>query len=375
METNKLLSQSKRLVVKIGSSLITRDGQGLDEVAIKSWAEQISTLIEDDRKIILVSSGSVAEGMVRLGWNTRPHALHELQAAAAIGQMGLVQSYERAFQKHDLLTAQVLLSHDDLADRRRYLNARSTLTTLLDLGTVPIINENDTVATEEIRFGDNDSLAAMVANLVEADLLVILTDQQGLMDADPKINADAKLIARAAVDDKHLTEVAGPSNSHLGRGGMQTKLIAARTAARSGTHTVIMSGREKGNLGSLLAGQPHGTLLTASEEPVSARKQWLGGHLIPKGAIILDNGAVKVLRESGSSLLAVGVTGVQGQFRRGDLVKCVDSSGHEIARGLINYNSDETSRIKGKPSKQLEDILGYVDEPELIHRDNLVITS
>ena len=374
MSANNLLSQSKRLVIKIGSSLITRDGQGLDEAAIQSWAKQINHLMGAQRKVVLVSSGSVAEGMVRLGWTKRPHALHELQAAAAVGQMGLVQSYERAFQKYDLLTAQVLLSHDDLADRRRYLNARSALTTLLQLNTIPVINENDTVATEEIRFGDNDSLAAMVANLIQADLLIILTDQEGLMDSDPKINAKAKLIQHAAADDEKLTAIAGPSSNQLGRGGMQTKLQAARTAARSGTPTVIMSGRDGAQLSKLLAGEPCGTLLTAGEGPVSARKQWLGGHLVPKGTLVLDDGAIKVLRNSGSSLLAVGVTSVQGQFQRGDLVKCVNNSQQEIARGLINYSANETVQIKGHTSSELEKILGYIDEPELIHRDNLVIS-
>lgn len=375
MKTQKILTKARRLVVKIGSALITRDGAGLDDAAIQQWAEQIAALKKAGCQPVLVSSGSVAEGMVRLGWKRRPHALHELQAAAAIGQMGLVQHYERAFQQHDLLTAQVLLSHDDLADRRRYLNARSALKTMLDLNVVPVINENDTVATEEIRFGDNDSLAAMVANLIEADLLVILTDQQGLMDADPCDNPDAKLINEASVEDAKLDTIAGPGHGMLGRGGMRTKLQAARTAARSGTHTIIMSGRVENGLSHLIDGEQPGTLLKATLGPIKSRKQWLGGKLVPKGVVELDNGAVKVLRESGRSLLPIGVSGVQGRFQRGDLVKCVDQKGQEVARGLVNYSAEETAQIKGHPSKKLESILGYIDEPELIHRDNLVITA
>ncbi len=374
MNVQQILSKSKRIVIKIGSALITRDGRGLDNNAVYGWTEQISGLISKKRRIVLVSSGSVAEGMARLGWKKRPHALHELQAAASVGQMGLVGCYEDNFQKHNLHTAQVLLSHDDLANRRRYLNARSTLKTLLDLGVVPIVNENDTVATEEIRFGDNDSLAAMVANLIEADLLVLLTDQAGLFDSDPKGNAAANLISTAAADDEQLLLAAGPSNNSLGRGGMITKVHAAKTAARSGTHTVIMSGSLENGLHRLLNGEHQGTLITATQGALSARKQWLAGRLVPKGLVVLDNGAVKVLQEKGRSLLPVGVTAVQGEFLRGDLVKCVDSNWQEIARGLINYSSSETSQIKGLSSKKVEKTLGYIDEPELIHRDNLVVT-
>lgn len=374
MNNRSKLTETHRLVVKIGSSLITQDGRGLDSDAVHGWAEQMARLIEGGREIVLVSSGAVAAGMSRLGWKQRPHELHSLQAAAAIGQMGLVQSYESTFKKHNLLTAQVLLSHDDLADRRRYLNARSTLNTLLQLKAVPIVNENDTVATEEIRFGDNDSLAAMVTNLVEADLLIILTDQAGLYDADPRTNPGATLITEADCDDPSLEQMAGGGHGALGRGGMLTKLHAARTAARSGADTLILSGREPQGLLRALQGETLGTLLSTHQEPLNARKQWLAGKLIPKGAVVLDDGAVKVLRESGRSLLPVGVTGVQGQFRRGDLVKCIDTGGREIARGLINYNADETGKIKGCSSKELEKRLGYIDEPELIHRDNLVIT-
>lgn len=375
MTQSNYAEQARSIVVKIGSSLITHHGHGLDEAAINDWVHQIAALTGQGRQFVLVSSGSVAEGMARLGWKRRPHALHELQAAAAVGQMGLVRSYEMHFQQHGLHTAQVLLSHDDLADRRRYLNARSTLKTLLGLNVIPVVNENDTVATEEIRFGDNDSLAAMVANLIEADLLVILTDTDGLYSADPAADPGATLIREAPVDDQALTAAAGPGHGALGRGGMLTKLQAARTAARSGTHTVIMSGHEDAGLSRLLTGgERPGTLLTATQGPVSARKQWLAGRLVPKGVVTLDDGAVKVLCESGRSLLPVGVTGVRGEFRRGDLVKCADGNGREIGRGLINYSAAETGRIKGHASGELESILGYIDEPELIHRDNLVIT-
>lgn len=369
------LSEARRLVVKIGSSSVTQDGHGLSGNAIHEWAEQTARLIEGGRQIVLVSSGAVAAGMARLGWKQRPHELHNLQAAAAIGQMGLVQSYESTFKQHQLLTAQVLLSHDDLADRQRYLNARSTLITLLELKAVPIVNENDTVATEEIRFGDNDSLAAMVANLVEADLLIILTDQQGLYDSDPRTNPRARLVSEADCADPSLERMAGDSHGALGRGGMITKLQAARTAARSGADTIIMSSREKNGLLRALQGEPLGTLLFTRQETWTARKQWLAGRLVPKGSVTLDDGAVKVLRESGRSLLPVGVTAVKGKFRRGDLVTCIDQKGREIARGLINYSSEETEKIKGCSSKELEKRLGYIDEPELMHRDNLVITG
>jgi glutamate 5-kinase len=375
METARILTNSQRIVVKIGSALITRDGHGLDEATVEDWTRQIATLAGKKRQFVVVSSGAVAEGTVRLGWKKRPRALHELQAAAAVGQMGLVRCYEDQFKHHHLQTAQVLLTHDDLADRRRYLNARSTLTTLLDMNVIPIVNENDTVATEEIRFGDNDSLAAMVANLIIADLLILLTDQDGLFDSNPKINANAQLIDYARVDDARLLTAAGPSAGTLGRGGMITKVQAARTAARSGTHTVIMSGHAENGLLRLLEGEQLGTLLTSTEGVLSARKQWLAGRLIPKGVIVLDDGAIRVLKEKGRSLLPVGVTAVQGEFRRGDLVKCVDANWQEIARGLINYSAAETARIKGCSSKKIEQELGYIDEPELIHRDNLVVTA
>lgn len=369
------LSQSRRLVVKIGSSLLTDRGRGLNKPAIASWVDQIARLRRQEIDVLLVSSGSVAEGMCRLGWRLRPQALHQLQAAASVGQMGLIQAYESNFQRHDLHTAQVLLTHEDFSDRKRYLNARSTLLSLLDLGVVPVINENDAVATEEIRFGDNDTLAALVANLVEADLLVVLTDQAGLFDRDPSLDPGATLVTEIRIKDPKLTQMAGESRSGLGRGGMLTKLRAAKLAARSGTPTVIASGMESDVLTKVHQGEPVGTFLVPDLAPLVARKRWLAGQLQIKGQLTLDEGAVRVLRNSGKSLLPVGVTAVQGRFHRGELVACVDSRGNEIARGLVNYNADETDRIKRQPSSNIEGVLGYVDEPELIHRNNLVLVA
>jgi len=321
---------------------------------------------------LLVSSGAVAEGMARLGWTQRPHAVHELQAAAAVGQMGLVQAYETCFRKHDIHTAQILLTHDDLSNRERYLNARTTLKTLLSLGTIPIINENDTVATDEIRFGDNDTLAALVANLVEADALIILTDQKGLYNKAPELEG-AELVEQAEAEDPLLTKMAGPSAGTLGMGGMSTKITAAQRAARSGCSTVIASGAENDILLRLQKAENLGTLLTPSTEPLAARKQWLAGHLRPSGTVILDAGASKVLQGKGGSLLAVGITAVSGSFLRGDLVSCLDINGNEIARGLVNYSASESSKIMGRASSEIESLLGYIDEEELIHRDNLVL--
>jgi glutamate 5-kinase len=364
--------QARRCVVKIGSALLTNSGQGLDLPAISGWVAQIAELCAQGREVVLVSSGAVAAGMQRMGYKSRPHALHELQAMAAIGQMGLVQIYESAFQRHSLHTAQVLLTHDDLAHRQRYLNARSTLRTLLAFGVVPVINENDTVATEEIRFGDNDTLAALVANLVEAELLVILTDQAGLFDKDPRQAADAKLVSEGKAGDPELEAMAGGSGA-LGRGGMRTKLTAAAKAARSGAATVIVSGREPNVLPRVLQGESIGTYLEPAQGRLVARKQWLAGHLQVRGRLLLDAGAAKVLREAGRSLLPVGVTGVEGSFSRGEIVACLGPDGKEVARGLVNYSADETVRIMGRPSDKIESILGYVDEPELIHRDNIVL--
>jgi len=368
------IPETRRWVVKIGSALLTRDGQGLERARLAPWVEQMSTRRQAGHEIVLVSSGAVAEGMARLGWRQRPKALHELQAAAAIGQMGLVRAYEDCFQARGLHTAQVLLTRDDLSNRSRYLNARSTLRTLLKLGVIPVINENDTVATDELRFGDNDTLAALVANLIEADLLILLTDQDGLFDQDPRHNPNAKLISEAWVSDPLLDQVAGGSVTGLGTGGMVTKVRAARLAARSGTPTIIAPGRSEQILNRIGAGESVGTLLIPDQEAQAARKQWLAGHLQARGRLVLDEGAVRALREKGTSLLAVGVKAVQGRFNRGEVVICIDEAGREIARGLVNYDADEAKRILGHPSAHFEQILGYLDDEELIHRDNLVLT-
>lgn len=368
-------SECKRWVIKIGSALLTNDGQGLAVEALDGWVKQMAALQQAGHKILLVSSGAVAEGMTRLGWTQRPHALHELQAAAAVGQMGLVQAYESRFQKYGLQTAQVLLTHEDLADRQRYLNARSTLQTLLGLGVIPIVNENDTVTNDEIRLGDNDTLAALVANLVGADLLVILTDQAGLFDSDPRINAEAQLIAEAQAGDIALESVAAGSAGALGRGGMLTKVRAAARAARSGVLTLIASGSEENVLQRVAAGEALGTRLYPACAPFAARKQWLAGQLQVRGRLSLDEGAVNKLRSSGSSLLPVGVTRVDGDFKRGDLVVCLGPSGEEVARGLVNYSAPESAMIIGQPSSCIEALLGYVDEVELVHRDNMVLTT
>ncbi len=373
MRSRKTLAQARKLVVKIGSSLLTAGGRGLDQAALAHWADQIAGLWERECRSLLVSSGAVAEGMARLGWQRRPQHLNRLQAAAAVGQAGLIQAYETQFQRHGRRTAQILLTHEDLSHRQRYLNARSTLTTLLQYGVIPIVNENDTVVIDEIRFGDNDTLAALVANLVEADLLVILTDQPGLFERDPRLDPQARLIHTASVNDPRLDRMAGGSRSGLGRGGMITKIRAARLAARSGTATVIVGGREPRVLERLLEGEELGTLLIPDSEPLDARKRWLVGQCQTKGELVLDAGAVKALRESGKSLLPIGVKAVEGRFQRGDVVACVDEEGREIARGLINYSAEETRRIRGQPSSRIAELLGYVDEPELIHRDNLVL--
>lgn len=368
-----LLLNSKTFVVKVGSSLVTNNGEGLDRASIAAWAAQISTLVKQGKQIILVSSGAVAEGMQRLGWKKRPVEVNELQAAAAVGQMGLVQMYENCFSQHGLHTAQILLTHEDLTDRKRYLNARSTLKTLLDLNVIPIINENDTVVTEEIRFGDNDTLAALVANLIEADALVILTDQQGLYSADPRKDKDAKFINFESAGNVELEKMAGGAGSNVGTGGMLTKILAAKRAASSGAHTVIASGRETDVLIRLNLGEAIGTHLKASQMKTLAKKQWLADHLRTGGKLVLDDGAVKVLKTDGKSLLPIGVVDVQGSFERGDVVACVDATGNEIARGIVNYNSQEAARIMRKSSSEIEKILGYIEESELIHRDNLVL--
>ena len=367
------LAQAKTLVVKVGSSLVTAAGRGLDADAIGRWADEIARLVRGGKRVILVSSGAIAEGMLRLGWTRRPQTMHELQAAAAVGQMGLVQCYESAFRRHDLRTAQVLLTHADLADRQRYLNARATLRTLLELGAIPVINENDTVVTDEIKFGDNDTLGALVTNLVEADALVLLTDQAGLYDADPRTHANARLVEEADALDPALGAMAGGTGSALAKGGMLTKVQAARRAARSGAHTVIADGRLPEVLVRLAGGERIGTLLTAQTVPLAARKQWLADHLSVAARLRLDAGAVRALVRDGKSLLPIGVVAVEGEFERGAVVACMDPDGREVARGLVNYSAAEARRIMRRPSAEIEAILGYMDEPELIQRDNLVV--
>jgi glutamate 5-kinase len=366
------LANAKRLVVKVGSALVTNNGAGLDLAAIDDWARQISVLQQQGKEVVLVSSGAIACGMQRLGWAKRPKSVHELQAAAAVGQMGLVQVYEGAFAKYGLQTAQILLTHDDLADRKRYLNARSTLTTLLQLGVVPIINENDTVVTDEIKFGDNDTLGALVANLIEAEALIILTDQIGLYTADPRKDPNATLIREATAGDESLEAMAGGAGTSIGKGGMITKVIAAKRAARSGAHTVIASGRETDPIIRLANGESVGTLLVSQTQALAARKQWLADHLQLAGKLMLDEGAVKALK-AGKSLLPVGVIASEGEFERGAVVACISPQGQEVARGLSNYGSGETRLIARKSTATIEELLGYVDEPEIIHRDNLIL--
>ncbi len=363
----------RRWVIKIGSALLTANGRGLDQEAIADWVAQMAWLRQQGIEVVLVSSGAVAEGMSRLGWKQRPKAIHDLQAAAAIGQMGLVQTWESSFQQHQLQTAQILVTHDDLSDRKRYLNSRSTLLTLLRLGVIPVVNENDTVVTDEIRFGDNDTLGALVANLVEAEVLVILTDQLGMFDKDPRENPDAKLLNVARAGDPSLMEMASGKSGSLGRGGMATKVRAAQLAARSGVPTVIVGGRQEKVIERVCQGEDIGTLLVADLESFTARKQWLAGHLQMRGTVQLDAGAVKVLREKGVSLLPVGVCGVTGDFSRGEMISCVGPEGERVACGLVNYSAEETRKIMGAATDTIASRLGYIDEEELIHRDNMVV--
>lgn len=369
------LAHARRWVIKVGSSLVTAGGRGLDSAAIAAWAGELAGLHQEGAEVLLVSSGAVAEGMSRLGWQRRPHALNELQAAAAVGQVGLVHAYETAFDQHGIRTAQILLTHDDVSNRRRYLNARSTLRALGELRVLPVVNENDTVANDEFRFGENDTLAALVANLVEADVLVILTDTDGLYERDPRTDPDAPIIRHATAGDPKLTTMAGGSGSTLGRGGMATKVDAAARAARSGTATVIAPGSEMRILERLRQGEELGTLLEPQQEPLMARKRWLANQLRVCGHLTVDAGAARALREGNRSLLAVGVHAVTGTFQRGEVVACIDPDGREVARGLINYPASEVERIRGHPSGEIEGILGYVVEPELIDRDNLVVTG
>lgn len=369
-----VLHDARRIVVKVGSSLVTNEGRGLDPVAIGEWCRQLSALVRQGREVVMVSSGAIAEGMKRLGWTTRPHEINELQAAAAVGQMGLAQMYESKLREHALGSAQVLLTHADLADRERYLNARSTLLTLLKLSVVPVINENDTVVNDEIKFGDNDTLGALVANLVEADALIILTDQKGLYTTDPRKDANASFVHEAKAGDSALEAMAGGAGSSLGRGGMLTKILAAKRAARSGASTVIAWGREVDVLSRLMAGEAIGTLLIAQTQKLQARKQWMADHLQLRGAVVVDAGAAAKLRESGKSLLPIGMTAVQGEFSRGDVIAVRDPQGLEIGRGLANYASAEARLLCRKPSSEFEALLGYAAEPEMVHRDNLVLS-
>ena len=375
MKNRQDIKNSKRWVIKIGSALLTNDGQGLNHQAIQCWVEQMAVLRAKGIEIVLVSSGSVAEGLLRLGQVKRPTDIHQLQAAAAVGQMGLVQAYESAFSKHGLLTAQILLTHDDLSNRERYLNASNTIQALLEHGVIPIINENDSVVTEEICVGDNDTLAALTANLISADVLVILTDQQGLYDDNPRINSKAKLISEALVSRKDIESMASSTGGSLGKGGMYTKVIAAKRASRSGTATFIASGKEENVLLRLLAGESLGTLLIPDLEPLSARKQWLAGHLQVRGTLVLDKGAVVALQSGSKSLLPAGVIALTGKFQKGDMVACVNLDGNEIARGLSNYSFQDVTKIMQKSSEEIKDILGYVNGKYLIHCDNLVLLS
>ena len=372
-DTRAVLAQTRLCVVKFGSAILTNDGEGLATESIRSWVEQIVALRNAGMEVVLVSSGAVAEGMKRLSMQQRPHAIHELQAAAAVGQTGLVQAYENCFSRHNIHTAQILLTHDDLSNRKRYLNARSSIRTLLQMGVVPIVNENDTVAIDEIRLGDNDTLAALVANLIEANLLVILTDQQGMYDADPRTNPNAQLLDRVEVDDPALDQMAGDSRGKLGRGGMATKVRAARLAARSATATVVAPGREPLVLQRLFQSEQIGTLFLPGRQRRDARKRWMLGHLQMCGNLVIDAGAVQALQESGRSLLAVGVRKVEGRFQRGDLVSLRSDSGEEVARGLVNYSAEDIQKIAGRASEQIEALLGYIDEEEVVHRDNLVL--
>jgi glutamate 5-kinase len=373
--TSTVLRDARRIVVKVGSSLVTNEGRGLDEQAIGEWCRQLSALVRDGREVIMVSSGAIAEGMKRLGWTQRPKALHELQAAAAVGQMGLAQMYETKLRENGLGSAQVLLTHADLADRERYLNARSTLLTLLTHGVLPVINENDTVVNDEIKFGDNDTLGALVANLVEADALIILTDQKGLYTADPRRDPTATFVHEARAGDAKLEEMAGGAGSSIGKGGMITKILAAKRAAGSGASTVIAWGREPDALVRLTQGEAIGTLLVAPTQKQQARKQWMADHLQLRGSVTIDEGAVAKLRHEGKSLLPIGMTAVEGDFSRGEVIAIHDAQGQEIARGLANYASAEARLLCRKPSQDVEQLLGYVAEPEMVHRDNLVLTK
>ena len=368
-----VLSNARRIVVKVGSSLVTNEGRGVDADAVGNWCRQMAVLAEQGREVVMVSSGAIAEGMKRLGWAVRPREVHELQAAAAVGQMGLAQIYESKLREHGMGSAQVLLTHADLADRERYLNARSTLLTLLSHKVIPVINDNDTVVVDEIKFGDNDTLGALVANLVDADALVILTDQRGLYSADPRKDPTARFIDEARAGAPELERMAGGAGSSLGRGGMITKILAAKRAAGSGASTVIAYGRESDVLLRLAAGEAIGTALIASTPKLAARKQWMADHLQLRGTVIVDDGAAAKVRDGGKSLLPIGIVEVQGEFHRGDVIAVRALDGSMVGRGLANYGSGEARLIARKPSSEFERLLGFTAEPEMIHRDNLVL--
>ncbi len=365
-------TKAKKIIIKLGSSIITNDGKGIDEAFLSNFAADIS-LLAKKMQVVIVSSGAIAAGLKKLGISRRPSELSELQAAAAVGQMDLIRNFEKEFSKVSIICAQVLLTHDDLSDRKRYLNARSTLNNLLEKNVIPIINENDTVSNEEIKFGDNDNLAALTANLLEADYLILLTDQDGLYSDDPRKNSNVTLLSHISVNDKILDEVAKATTSSVGRGGMYTKILAARRASLSGTHTIIANGKNKKVFSNLLNDSVSGTFIQSEERQLDARKKWLAGQLKSKGTLIIDDGATNAIVNSGKSLLSVGITDVKGKFDRGDLVQCISSSGQEVAKGLINYSSSEVGKVLGQPSDKMESLLGYVNESSVIHRNNLVV--
>ena len=365
-------TKAKKIIIKLGSSIITNDGKGIDEAFLSNFAADIS-LLAKKMQVVIVSSGAIAAGLKKLGISRRPSELSELQAAAAVGQMDLIRSFEKEFSKVSMICAQVLLTHDDLSDRKRYLNARSTLNNLLEKNVIPIINENDTVSNEEIKFGDNDNLAALTANLLEADYLILLTDQDGLYSDDPRKNSNVTLLSHISVNDKILDEVAKATTSSVGRGGMYTKILAARRASLSGTHTIIANGKNRKVFSNLLNDSVSGTFIQSEERQLDARKKWLAGQLKSKGTLVIDDGATNAIVNSGKSLLSVGITDIKGKFDRGDLVQCISSSGQEVAKGLINYSSSEVGKVLGQPSDKMESLLGYVNESSVIHRNNLVV--
>ncbi len=372
VDGQRQLKACKRIVVKIGSSLLTANGQGLDLEAISHWAKQIVDLHHAGHEMILVTSGAVAEGMVRMKLPHRPTDLPSLQACAAIGQMGLIQTWSSVLDRHHIKTAQVLLTHDDLTDRRRYLNSCDALQQLIDWHVIPVINENDTVSTDEIRFGDNDTLAAMVAGQVHADLLIILTDQQGMFDADPRSNPEAKLLSTVRALDETLFEMAGGSGT-LGTGGMLTKVRAARLAAKSGCPTLIASGESDRVLARLMAGELLGTLFITDDDRMTAHQQWLAAHLQTAGRLVIDDGAVNAIKTQHRSLLPVGVKAIEGHFDRGDVVECVDRQGKRIAVGRVNFSSRSAELVKGLASDKVYQVLGEARSLEMIHRNHMAI--